>query len=285
MKEKLIKLKKYGISSDTLKIIAIIIMIIDHVAYYFYNIIPDWAFYIMRYGFGRIGMPIFLYFIVQGFFNTKNFKKYVLRIAIFGVVTQLLITLGWFINKYIFADYIINIYTFGNILISFSLTLILLKVIHEPMLLKKYNKKQNMLFKIVFVILLLSIYVFVPLDYGIAVPLLAILLYAIERFRITVLISKSNTNTTFKGILYKSVDDVTIKNIYSGLIFFAILICVLYGELYWTSLFAIIPLYLYNGERKKKYNKFKYAYYVFFPVHHFVLYMIAMVIDRLVNIT
>jgi len=282
MKKKIEKIKKYGITSDVLKIIAVIAMVIDHIAYYFYNYLPDWAYDIMKYGIGRIAMPIFVYLLIQGFFNTKNFNKYLLRITNFGIVTQVVITMGWLLNRHVFKEYVSNIYTLGNILLSFTLTLILLKVIHEPILIKKYDKNQNILFKVIFAIILLNVYIFIPIDYGITVPLLAILFYAIERFRITVLISKSNINTTFKGVIYKSVDDVTIKRIYGGLILLAILLCVLYGEIYWTGIFAIIPIYLYNGERKKKDNKFKYAYYAFFPVHHFVLYVLAMIINKII---
>lgn len=282
MKETIEKIKKYGITSDVLKIIAVIAMVIDHLAYYFYNYLPDWAYDIMKFGIGRIAMPIFVYLLIQGFFNTNNYNKYLLRIICFGIITQVVITICWMLNNYIFTDYITSIYTNGNILLSFALTLILLKIIHEPVLIKKYDKKQNILFKVIFAIILLNIYIFIPIDYGITVPLLAILLYAIEKFRLTVLISKSNINTTIKGIIYRSVDDVTIKKIYGGLILLAILLCVLYGELYWTALFAILPIYLYNGERKKKYNKFKYAYYYFFPVHHFVLCVLAMVASKIV---
>lgn len=282
MKEKIQKLINYGISSDVLKIIAVVSMFIDHIAYYFYNIIPDWSYGIMKYGIGRIAMPIFVYLLVQGFFNTKNFKKYLSRMSKFAIITQLVITIGWLLNKFTFTKYITNVYMSGNILISFALTLILLKIIHEPILIKKYDRKQNILFKVIIVLILLNVYLFIPIDYGVTVPLLAIILYAIERFRLMVLISKSNINTTFKGVVYKSIDDLTIKRIYGGLIFFAILICILYGELYWTAIFAILPIYLYNGEKKKKYNKFKYVYYIFFFVHHFVLYLTAMIISKFI---
>lgn len=278
MNKLLERIKKYGINADNLKIIAVVSMIIDHIAYYFHYIIPDWANTILHFGIGRIAMPIFAYLLVQGFFNTKNFKKYLLRITTFGIITQVFLLIGWAINANIFTGYSINVYNSGNILLSFSLTLILLKTIHEPKLIKKYDEKQNLIFKVIVVIVLLNLYIFIPMDYGVTVPLLVILLYVIERFRLTIMISKSNINTSFKGVVYKSLDDVTIKRIYCALILFAIILCIIYGDIYWTGIFSILPIYLYNGERKKKAGKFKYTYYVLFPVHHIILYFIAMVI-------
>ena len=84
------RISKISLTSNGLKIIAIVTMIIDHIGYYFQPYINNVIYIILR-AIGRISMPLFAYMIVQGFFHTKDLKKYILRIFIFAVVTQLAI--------------------------------------------------------------------------------------------------------------------------------------------------------------------------------------------------
>ena len=74
----MISILKLGINSNMLKTIAIIAMVIDHIAFYFSPVLPN-GIYVLSRALGRIAMPIFVYILVQGFFHTKNYKKYILR--------------------------------------------------------------------------------------------------------------------------------------------------------------------------------------------------------------
>ena len=114
MKDKIKKIITTGFDADTLKIIAIVSMVLDHFAFYFYNVIPN-PLYVGFRILGRLAMPIFTYQLVQGFFNTKNFKKYIKRMGIYAVITQILIMLFMVINIKVFPSYLTNIYKFGNI--------------------------------------------------------------------------------------------------------------------------------------------------------------------------
>ena len=60
-------------TSNKLKIVAVIFMLIDHFAYYFYYAMPSEVYTLGRI-LGRMSMPIFVYLLVQGYFNTKNIK-------------------------------------------------------------------------------------------------------------------------------------------------------------------------------------------------------------------
>jgi hypothetical protein len=64
--------------NNLLKIIAVVTMICDHVGYIF---MPEVE--ILRI-IGRLSLPIFCYFIVQGFLHTRNLKKYIMTILIFA---------------------------------------------------------------------------------------------------------------------------------------------------------------------------------------------------------
>ena len=68
MKEFLEKIKV--LDATTLKIIAIISMTIDHAGYIFFD-----NNFIMR-SIGRIAMPVFSFFISEGYTKTRNKKKY-----------------------------------------------------------------------------------------------------------------------------------------------------------------------------------------------------------------
>lgn len=97
-----------GLSSFQLKCIAIITMLIDHIAtvvlvkiympFVVDNVInltvlPNsviLAFY-LRQPFniiGRVAFPIFCFLLVQGFIHTKNIKKYIGRLLVFALVSE-----------------------------------------------------------------------------------------------------------------------------------------------------------------------------------------------------
>jgi hypothetical protein len=74
---------KFEISSLALHIMAMLFMVCDHL---WGTIVPgnDWLTCI-----GRIAFPIFAFMIVEGYFHTKNLKKYVLRLLLFAVISEI----------------------------------------------------------------------------------------------------------------------------------------------------------------------------------------------------
>ena len=100
------------LNSFTLKIIAMITMLLDHVYTYIGQSgidVPIWFGYL-----GKLAAPIFFYLIVEGFFHTKSKVKYLSRLASFGVVM-------------IGIDKIIGIN--NNIFLSLTLSVLMLMVI------------------------------------------------------------------------------------------------------------------------------------------------------------
>ena len=106
--------KKRGISGSTLKIIAVVTMLIDHIggiilARYIMasgymdvaasgdiNVINAWltenstlftGYTIMRY-IGRIAFPIYCFLLVEGFQRTGNVKKYAMRLGAFALISE-----------------------------------------------------------------------------------------------------------------------------------------------------------------------------------------------------
>ena len=72
---------------NTLKYIAIIAMVIDHIAWAF---IPytSWVGVIMH-TIGRITGPVMFYSAVEGYHHTRNIKKYLFRLGIFALISQI----------------------------------------------------------------------------------------------------------------------------------------------------------------------------------------------------
>ena len=80
------KTKVKGLSGTTIKFIAIAAMLIDHIAWAF---VPTYSvFGQIMHVIGRITASIMCFFVAEGYYYTKNVKKYVLRLAIFALISH-----------------------------------------------------------------------------------------------------------------------------------------------------------------------------------------------------
>lgn len=74
---------KLETTSFSLHLMAMLFMLCDHL---WGTIVPgnDWLTCI-----GRISFPIFAFMIVEGYFHTKNLKRYVCRLLLFAVISEI----------------------------------------------------------------------------------------------------------------------------------------------------------------------------------------------------
>ena len=74
---------KFDISSAGLHVLAMALMLCDHL---WGTIVPvnDWLTCL-----GRISFPIFAFLIVEGYFHTSNLKKYVKRLLLFALLSEI----------------------------------------------------------------------------------------------------------------------------------------------------------------------------------------------------
>lgn len=70
-------------SNFQLKLVAIITMLIDHIGMILFPQI-----FIFRI-IGRISFPIFCFLITEGYIHTSNFKRYLIRLGLFAIISQI----------------------------------------------------------------------------------------------------------------------------------------------------------------------------------------------------
>ena len=82
-----IPLSSAGLSANALKLIAVFAMLIDHLGWAFVDTFSIFGQTI--HVIGRITAPIMCFFIAEGYFYTRNVKRYALRLGLFALVSQL----------------------------------------------------------------------------------------------------------------------------------------------------------------------------------------------------
>ena len=121
------KLKKLQIFNGAqLKYIAFISMLIDHVNNALITPFLNGKGFLLHLSnlfsiLGRIAFPIFVFFIVEGFFKTSNRKKYLITLLIFGVISE--VPFDMFTSKVFFDPY------WNNIMFTLALCLITIWII------------------------------------------------------------------------------------------------------------------------------------------------------------
>ena len=97
---------KISIKESSLKYLAMASMFLDHFAH---SLLLETSFtYIVFRNLGRLAFPIFAFFIVEGFKNTNNLKKYFFRLVLFAFLSE--IPFNLMVNSSIFYPDHQNVY-------------------------------------------------------------------------------------------------------------------------------------------------------------------------------
>ena len=240
----MIENNKYKVlNSNILKSIAIIAMTLDHLAWAIWQGYTTNAFALILHIIGRLTCPIMCYFIAEGYYYTKNLKKYIMRMFLFAVISHF---------PYVFCsiNYIDSMsfvpFAHGSpfnqtgVLWGFAWGLVLIKV-------NDSNLKYAVKILLTFLILAISF----PADWSCIAP-------------VVILYFWQNRGHFAKQMLWM----VFWVFVYSVVYFFAI--DKVYGILQLAVCLSIPILYLYNGQRGKYHsvNKFlKWAFYIYYPLH------------------
>jgi len=189
---------------------------------------------------GRIAFPIFAFFIAEGWKHTRSRKKYFLILCIFAIVSQV---------PYYFLKTSFQL----NILFTFILSIGIIYFIERF----KENSVSSMLGTAGVFLLSLVGYILGIIDYGLFGVLIPVVFYFIYlKWLKFVLVGTLLTLISLENIIF------------SGLTF--------ENSIQLFSLFSLILLILYNGEKGK--INFKYFFYIFYPVHLAVIWLIKILI-------
>ena len=228
-------MKHIGLTNNQLKIIAIIIMVLDHAGLMLFPQYP-----ILRI-IGRLGFPIFAFMIAEGCFYTKNRRRYLVSMLIMAVGIQ--------------AVYFIAMGSwYQNVLVTFSLSTV--TIFSVDLFLQKKNP-------VTFAVMLCS------LSAVLFVSVAAPLLFKEQGFVI---------DYGFFGAMLP-VAVYYARGKWPKLLAVAAILVVriaLYGGLKWFALLSLPLLFLYNGQRGKA--NLKYLFYIFYPTHLVILYLISLII-------
>lgn len=233
-------------TNNKLKIIAIISMIIDHIGYYFSKELGIEVYIACRI-IGRVAMPIFTFLIIEGYFHTSNFKKYITRLLSIATITQI----GFFILDYIAGENSYNLFNTANIVFSFVLTLIVIKC-YENIVKNKVFK--NKLVLVITLAITIILYKLISFDYGIMIILLGVVLYIFKKYIKNKMVY--NVLTSLSIIVISIINGIN-------------------NNFHFFAMISLIPILLYNGKLGKKNNILKWIFYLIFPLQHILLYIIS----------
>ena len=155
-------LKKFQFFSGAqLKYLAFISMLIDHVNNAIVTPMLDGGGFLLYLSnifsiLGRIAFPIFIFFIVEGFFKTSNRKKYLITLLIFGVISE--VPFDMFTSKTFFDPH------WNNMMFTLALCLITIWII-DSIKNKLDNKVLWYVISIIIVILFGFLAMQLSLDY------------------------------------------------------------------------------------------------------------------------
>ena len=241
MSERLHKLKT--LNAAHLKIIAMVCMLLDHT----WGILMSGHLWMTCVG--RIAFPIFAFQIAEGYAHTKNFKRYLLRLFLFALVSEIPYNYmcggGWF-------------YPFGqNVMFTFCLSLLIIRLIDKA---RVRHWGWGLAAAAVGACMGYWLGMFTFLDYygyGVLMVLVFYLFRGVKFGWLIQLLAMMYINFEMVGGRGFQVGDVFIPTQA-----FAVL--------------AMIPILLYNGKQGWKSKRFQYACYAFYPVHIAILIAIAM---------
>ena len=251
------------VAGSTLKLIAIITMLIDHIGaailerYWMVNgydritsleeesvwVDNNAALYYSDFvirSIGRIAFPIFCYLLVEGFYHTRSKAKYALRLFIFALLSDVPFDLA-FKGKL----------TFENQNVYFTLLFGLLCIWLVDIVVKHFSDKKVVvvLLSIPIVVTFMTIALLCRTDYSACGVATIFALYSIGTAE-----KKKNKKPILSFVI-----GVLILSLFSSTI----------------EIFALVGLVFICRYEGRRGLKLKYVFYLFYPLHLTVLYLIA----------
>ena len=189
---------------------------------------------------GRVAFPIFAFTLSEGYVHTRNLKKYLLRIFCFAVGIQILFILFGYGG-------IVNIF----FTLFFGLVAIYILNLKKDLVKEPFMK----VIKVILIAGILYLAQVLQLDYGAYGILLIMIFNAFRNDKLKILMSFLALNMF--NIFFPNVFQIIDTQIF--------------------SLISLIFIFMYNGEKGKS---IRYFFYLFYPVHFFILGVIKFFLEK-----
>jgi hypothetical protein len=253
-----------GLSGNQIKIIGVVMMVVDHLYQMFHaNGAPPWFKWI-----GRPVAPLFIFMCAEGFYHTRDRKKYLLRLLLGYEFMNVVSTI---LSAALPNENVILIFSIFGSLFFTALYLLFID------LFRKGIRERQPLQSALAVLLMLA-----PVVYGLGTtvfllgggaeaappPPWAVFLFL--KLIPNVFTVEGNLVWVLLGVLFYLLRKNCLLQVLPlavfGVLFF------LQGSIEWLMVFAALPILFYNGGRGRG-NK--YFFYIFYPAHIYLLYLIA----------
>ena len=232
------------LSGNSIKIIAAITMLIDHIGLIFYPI--D----VLPRAIGRIAFPLFAYMLAEGARYTRNKRHHILLLGGLALICQVV---------FCFATGLLQM----SILVTFTLSLgliYLLEQVKGVLLSGKASRLARLLSPLAFLAASAAVFAFCrcfTVDYGFVGCMAPVIL----------------SLPSMRGHDGAPPSLVRLDNAYTRLFLLALVILLTvaeFGPLQFYALLSLPLVLLYSGKRGRL--RLKYFFYVFYPSHLVLLY-------------
>lgn len=259
---------KKGLDSFRLKLIALIIMTIDHLAAYKILTLSKDINAAMRMA-GRIAAPLFLFLLVEGLRHTRSKIKYTLRLYVSGAALQAVneVTAAVLLRQGIGLQ-------IGNIFQTFFFTAFYITCLDMMIKEKRHIAESLALMAVPPLLVFTYIYfpkfsvffnIFMPspflIEYSFLFVLLGVIWYMANDKKITCAILGGFS------VLGALIDHRVFEGPY-GFTF-----AHLFYPTQWLMVFAAPFILLYNGEKGR--IRLKYLFYAYYPAHQYLFFVIS----------
>lgn len=239
------------INRDVLKYIAVVAMFIGHFLTYtiselkLLGIPRDIADVLMNLQF--IAPPIFFFFIAEGFCYTKSKKKYAIRLFGFAIITQCAFVL---VQTLTFD--VVMFFTNWNVIMSLFLGLVVL-IIWE------WNKTLPL--RVLLIAGCCALSYALKMEWAITGQLIILVFHIFRERRLICIVLYE-----FIMLCYIAISSGGINAIFRS------------WEFVLATFFAVIlSKFFYNGKKGKYPNFSKYFFYIFYPAHWLLIYLVKVI--------
>lgn len=188
-----------------------------------------------------MAFPLFAFVAVEGYLHTSNLKKYVNKLVIFALISQ--------IPYMLFKTCVIHVLKLEfNVIFTLLLGIISISI---------YDKSKNKYLGFIIALLPVIIGQVIKADYGWYGVGLIFLIYLTKTNKIKLIVTYILYTLLYYFVTFIKIDFELIKYYIPYII---------------TSIIPIIFMVLYNNKLGKK---IQYFYYWFYPIHMLVLFIIA----------